>query len=385
MNMTTKAPRPLALYIHVPFCRAKCLYCAFPSRPAGPATQTDYVEHLCAEIEKYFETNPGWTVRTVYVGGGTPSIMAAAEIKRLMQTVASVAPEAEEITAEANPHSDDLAKIPVLVGAGVTRLSIGVQSFNDTELGLAGRLHNSADSRRFLKACRDAGLKNLSIDLIHGLPGQTLESFRLSLEEAIGFEPEHISLYGLSIETESRLGRLTDSQLAELNIPDGDAQADMYDLAREILGRAGFVQYEISNFARLGFECRHNIAYWLGDDYLGFGPGAASYVDGARFRRMLSVDDYLAAQRQGKNTVEYLENLSSGRAATEALIMGLRLAEGVNRRSIETRFGVKLTDLCGEALERYREAGLLEEIDDNIRLSDRAYFVSNAIFRDIIS
>lgn len=382
--MKSSAGRPFALYIHVPFCRARCLYCAFPTRPAGAATQTQYIELLCKEMGRYFESNPGWMVNTVYVGGGTPSTLNTADIDLLLETVHSIATEAEEITFEVNPHPDDLPKIPTLLENGVNRLSVGIQTFDDTELGIVGRLHTADDARRFLSSCREVGCTNLSVDLIHGLPQQTLKSFEATLEEAVEFGPEHLSLYGLTVESDSRLGRLPQRQFKGLNLPNSDSQAEMYDLARQLLRNAGYLQYEISNFAKPGFTCRHNVAYWLGGDYIGFGPGATSYVGGARYRRISNVDAYLSAQRDGKNTTEFLETLSSHRAAAEALICGLRLAEGVSRRSIETRFGVKLTDLCGEALDRYQQEGFLEVHDDVIRLTDRAYFVSNAIFRDIV-
>ena len=323
-------------------------------------------------------------VKTVYVGGGTPSTLSIADIDLLLKTVHAYATDAEEITFEVNPHPDDLPKIPALLQNRVSRLSVGVQTLNDEELGIVGRLHTAEDARKFLAACRDVGCGNLSIDLIHGLPQQTIKSFEATLRETIEFGPEHLSLYGLTVESDSRLGRLPQRQVRGLRLPDSDRQAEMYDLARELLKNAGYLQYEISNFAKPGFACRHNIAYWSGGEYIGFGPGATSYVDGARYRRISNVDAYLSAQRDGKNTTEFLESLSSRRAAAEALICGLRLAEGISRRSIETRFGVRLTDLCGEALDRFEKAGLLEVNDDVIRLTDRAYFVSNAIFRDIV-
>ncbi len=382
--MTATQTRSVSLYIHVPFCRARCLYCAFPARPAGPSTQTQYVECLCGEMEKYFESAPDARVDTVYVGGGTPSTLGIGDLELLLAAVRQLAPDASEITMEVNPHPDDLPKIPILLENGVNRLSIGVQSFNDEELSLAGRLHDSEDTRQFIKACRECGCSNMSFDLMQGLPGQDIESFRSSLEEATGFEPEHISLYSLTVESESRLGRLPERQFRTLNLPDGDDQARMYDLARQMLRAAGYEQYEISNFSKPGYRCRHNMVYWSGGEYVGFGPSATSYVGGARFRRISNVDGYLEAQAQGKNTIEFMESLCSRRSAAEALVMGLRLSSGIDPKRIETRFGVKLTDLVGEALEKYRDEGLLVMDDESIRLTEGAYFVSNAIFREII-
>jgi len=272
----------------------------------------------------------------------------------------------------------------VLYERGVNRLSVGIQSFNDTELALAGRLHSSDDALNFMRECRKTGFENISVDLIYGLPEQTLESFESTLEETVGFEPEHVSLYALSIDPGSRLGKLPSGMLTGLNLPDSDGQADMYSLARKILKDAGYNQYEISNFAKPGFHCCHNLTYWFGRDYLGFGPGATSYIDGTRFRRISDVDAYLVAMRSGRNTVEYLETLSTDRAAAEAIVTGLRLADGINRKSIETRFGIKFTDLCGDVIDKYEKQGMLAVDGENIRLTDSAYFVSNAIFRDII-
>ncbi len=382
--MTTQQTRSISIYIHVPFCRARCIYCTFPTRPAGPATQTRYIEGLTREILGWFESNPGYTVRTVYVGGGTPSTLNHGDIEHLLDTIREVAPDAGEITFEVNPHADDLPKLPTLINNGVNRLSIGVQSFNDEELSVAGRLHDSDDARNFINECRKLGYRNISVDLIHGLPGQTLKSFGQTLDEAIKFSPEHISLYGLSVESESRLARLPERQFRTLDLPDGDGQASMYELARSKLIEAGYNLYEISNLAKPGFECDHNLVYWVGGEYVGFGPGATSYVNGARYRRISNVDQYLAVQDQSKNTIEFIESLSSRRAAAEAIVMGLRLAGGIDRKGIETRYGVKLTDLVGEALYKYESLGLLEISEDNIRLADKAYFVSNTIFRDII-
>jgi len=382
--MSTQETRSIAVYIHVPFCRARCLYCAFPSRPAGPTTQTQYIEDISREIINFFDNRPELTVRTVYVGGGTPSTLNTGDIEILLKTIHEIAPRAGEITFEVNPHADDLPKIPSIIQNGVNRLSIGVQSFNDEELSMAGRLHDSEDTRTFIRSCRELGITNISFDLIHGLPVQTLDSWKSTLRETIGFAPEHVSLYGLTVESDSRLGRLSEKQFRSLDLPDGDNQASMYDLARSLLIKAGYEQYEISNFAKPGYECAHNLAYWTGDEYIGFGPGATSYVNGARFRRLADVDGYIDAQVNGKNTVEFLESLSTRRAAAEALVMGLRLSKGINRRGIETRFGIRLTDLVGEALDRYREQGFIEIDDETIRLNESAYFVSNSIFRDLI-
>jgi len=382
--MTNREERPISLYIHVPFCRARCLYCAFPTRPAGPGTQTRYVEGLSREILSWFDTHAGFRVETVYVGGGTPSTLSPGDIELLLNTIRKVAPNASEITFEVNPHADDIEKIPTLLANGVNRLSIGVQSFDDGELGIAGRLHDSNDARMYLTSCREFGFGNLSLDLIHGLPGQTLESFKHSVNETIKYSPEHISLYGLSVDPDSRMGRLTPRQFADLEIPDGDRQADMYELASSSFIDNGYIQYEISNFAKPGFECRHNIVYWLGDEYVGFGPGAASYVDSTRFRRIANVDQYLAAQSEKKNTIEFLENLSTRRAAAEALVMGLRLADGIDYRRIENKFGVKLTDFIGDIIQKYSDQGLIEIGEENIKLSGNAYFISNSIFSDLI-
>jgi len=332
----------------------------------------------------YFRDNPDLAIKTVYIGGGTPSALGIGDLELLLGTVRNLAPDAEEITVEMNPHPDDLEKIPILLDNGANRLSIGVQSFNDGELSTAGRLHDADDTRRFIRACREYGSENISFDLIHGLPGQSIKTFSETMEETIEFGPEHVSLYSLTVDPGSRLSKLPERLFRGLALPNGDAQAEMYALARKKLRDSGYEQYEISNFAKPGYSCRHNIIYWSGGEYIGFGPNATSYVAGARFRRVGDVDRYLAVQDDGKNTIEFLESLSSRRAAAEALIMGLRMSQGIDRRSLETRYGVKLTDLVGEALDKYRDDGLLVIDDDNIRLTDKAYFVSNTIFSEIV-
>ncbi|HEX9746581.1 MAG TPA: radical SAM family heme chaperone HemW [bacterium] len=382
--MNGTADRSLGVYIHIPFCRARCLYCRFPARPAGTFTQTKYVENLVKEIGRWFSSDRGWMVDTIYVGGGTPSTLGSADMELLMKKVMANSPMAVEVSYEVNPHPEDINKIAILRKNGVNRLSVGVQSFNDVELGQSGRLHNSDDTRAFLKRCREEGIDNLSADLIHGLPKQTIESFRESLEELIDFGPEHVSLYGLMTESDSRLGELPEALIPSLSLPDGDDQASMYDLAREKMQEAGYIQYEIANFAKPGFECRHNMAYWSGGEFIGFGPGAASYIDGARFKRIYDVNKYLDALDGEKNTIEYFESLSSDRAAAEAVVMGLRKTEGISLNSIETRYGIKLNEIIGDVFSRYHDAGLLDIADDNVRLNDKAYFLSDAIFREII-
>ncbi len=382
--MDGKPDRSIALYLHIPFCRARCLYCAFPTRPAGHTTQTRYIENLCRETKSFFLINPKYTIDTVYVGGGTPSILFEGDIRLLLDMIHDLAPDVTEITFEVNPHVDDLPKIPVLLENGVNRFSVGVQSFNDHELDIIGRLHTADDAREFLNAARSLGCENISIDLIHGLPKQDTAIFEKSLNETLEFNPEHISLYGLTIEPDSRMGCLSNAQLRELETPDGDSQAEVYDFARQKFTDAGFEQYEISNFAKPGFQCRHNISYWSGREYVGFGPGATSYINGARYKRITDVDRYLDTLQERKNTIQFVENLSTNRAAAEALVMGLRLSGGIKRSGIENRFGIKITDLVGEALIKYKEQGYLEVDDDTIRLTNRAYFVSNTIFSDMI-
>ncbi len=285
--------KSLSLYVHIPFCRSKCVYCDFNSYAGQEALIPAYVEALLREAEAWSGLCAGATVETLFFGGGTPSLVPPAEMKRLMEGLRqrfAIAAEAE-VSLEANPESVDFDHLRGLRDLGVNRLSLGVQSFDDEELRFLGRIHSAAEAEAAYGAARQAGFENVGLDLIFGLPQQQLESWQQSLEKAIRLEPEHLSLYALTVEENTPLGRAVAANRAWE--PDEDAQAEMYEESEERLEAAGYDHYETSNWAWPGHRCRHNLTYWETRPYLGLGAGAHSYLSGCRFANTPLPQDYI--------------------------------------------------------------------------------------------
>jgi oxygen-independent coproporphyrinogen-3 oxidase len=371
----------LGLYLHVPFCVRKCRYCDFYSAAADKGARTAYVRALCKHLAAEAPALRPFAVDTVYVGGGTPTLLDAAEFKEVLDTVrAHYNLECDaEITAECNPVTNAEGMTEGLIAAGVNRLSIGLQSVHERELELLGRPHGFAEFEKTYRAARQAGFENISVDLMFGIPDQTVQSFSKSLDTVIGLAPEHVSAYGLRIEE----GTPFYTMRKGLVLPDEDAEADMAELAAAKLKDAGYEHYEISNYARPGKRSRHNMRYWLGADYLGFGPGAHSYLNGVRFdtpaERAAYVDNVengdLAALRQ--NAVSIL-----GKEKTDEYVMlHMRLFEGIELADFSHRFGTKFEALYGDTTPLER-AGLLCRTADRIAFTERGMRVSNAILSD---
>jgi len=357
--------RPLGLYIHIPFCRSKCLYCDFYSLARSEERMDAYVSALCASLRDAAPRTAGYTVDTVYVGGGTPSLLGASRLTKLLETAISryaVAPDAE-ITLEANPESArDAGMLRALRDAGFNRISLGMQSADDEELRAVGRIHTARETEAAVGAARRAGFDNLSLDLIYGLPAQTRRRWRENLDAAVALAPEHLSCYGLKLEPGTPLY----ARRGSLDLPDDDAQAEMYLDAVDRLDAAGYAQYEISNFARPGRESRHNGKYWTLGEYLGFGPGAHSDFGGRRFALARDLDAFLAGKRVcGEDAA-----IAPRERAAERVMLGLRTARGL-----------PAAELAGaEALLRRCAAhGLAEQNGPNWRLTPRGFLVSNEI------
>jgi len=357
------------VYVHVPFCLRKCGYCSFYSLPVAQGDVTCYLSTLTEEITLYtrhYEVRP----HTLYLGGGTPSLLTPRDIAALAALFDLSA--CTEITLEVNPATVDDARAAAL--AAINRVSVGAQSFDDDELRLLGRLHTAADTVRTVELLRRQGQHNISLDLMYGLPGQKPEKLRRSLEALERRAPPQVSLYCLSLEPDTPLW----PRRAEL--PGDDAVADMYDLLCEQLARMGYRQYELSNFARPGYESRHNLAYWDGAEYLGFGPAAAGNVPAGRYANPASV----AAWRAGVCAGELLPNLEpvdrAGRMS-EYMFLGLRRAEGIEEAEFTRRFDALLMDVFGEAVRKYEGLGMLSREDGRVALTPRARFVSNEIFQ----
>jgi len=384
-----------SVYVHIPFCRAKCAYCDFNSYARQERLIPEYVEALLREATFWAEKGAVGRVDTLYFGGGTPSLLPAAEAARLLvslRRVFAIAGDAE-ITFEANPESASPDHLRALRRIGVNRLSLGVQSFDDGELRLLRRIHDAATAEEAFRAARKAGFDAVSLDPIFGLPGQTLAAWQRSLERAVELAPEHLSLYALTLEDGTPLARrVARGECAE---PDADAQADMYTWSSDRLASAGYEQYEISNWARPGRRCRHNLTYWRCEPYLGLGAGAHSYLGDWRFANVKSPRRYIAAVdrldvAQAADSpgapaklpqVASAERLGAATALADAMIMGLRLNDGVSPASLERRFGVDVGERYRDEIAYLNDVGLLESVDGCMRLTARGRLLGNEVFQ----
>ena len=364
-----------AVYIHLPFCRRKCGYCSFVSCAGRERDIPAYVDALCREIAA---RGSGAAVPSVFFGGGTPSLLSVAQVARILGTVRRhCAPAGDaEISLEANPATIDEAQLAGLREAGVGRLSIGVQRFDDGELAFLGRLHTAEEAREAVAAARRAGFDNLNLDLIYGLPGDSLDSWRRSLETAVDLGPEHLSLYALTLEPDTPLGRAVEA--GEIAAPDPDVAADQYERAEDVLAAAGYGHYEISNWARPGRACRHNLVYWDNGNYLGFGVAAHSSVDGRRFANTGDLDEYLAAG--GLAPLALDERLDETVRRAETVILGLRQGRGIHLAEMSRRLGVDLTEEYRGQFGDMTAAGLLEQVAGRLRLTRRGRLLGNEVF-----
>lgn len=367
-----------ALYLHLPFCRAKCSYCDFNSYAGQDALYADYASALAREIE---QAGPA-ALDTVYLGGGTPSVLPFPLIARILAAVNRsfvVQPEAE-ITMEANPGTVDRAFLSQLRGLGINRLSLGVQSLDAEELRLLGRIHSAQDALDAFRSARQAGFDNINLDLIFGLPGQRPATWQSNLEHALALEPDHLSLYALSVESGTPLARAIGS--GALAAPDPDRAADLYEAARERLESDGFAHYEISNWARDGqYACRHNLTYWRNQPYLGLGAGAHSWAGGWRRSNVALPQEYVERMQTGRSPVASQEAISLTLEMTETMMMGLRLVqEGVSFERFRQRFGLSLRHRYGDPLADLRAWDLIEMDEERVRLTRRGQLLGNQVF-----
>ena len=363
----------LGLYIHIPFCKAKCAYCDFYSLAHSEEKMDAYMAALLRHLEEVAPRAAGMQVDTVYFGGGTPSYLSAARLCRILQTVLrryDVARDAE-ITLEANPDSaGDWKELRRLRRAGFNRLSLGVQSTDDALLRRIGRIHTYEQVQQAVTAARKAKFTDLSLDLIYGLPGQTMEDWQRTLADAVALGPEHLSCYGLKLEEGTPLWQ----QRQTLTLPDDDAQADMYLYTVAALGEMGYEQYEISNFAKPGKASRHNLKYWRMEEYAGFGPGAHSDFGGVRYGYVRDIDSYIA----GRLVLSESENDSTLARDYEYVMLSLRTAAGIDRQTFEKRYRQRFQPM--EVLfEQYEKAGLASRTEGGWRLTPKGFLVSNSI------
>lgn len=370
------------VYIHIPFCRARCSYCDFATGQYEGALAEAYVRAVAREVEAFDAVEAGAAVETVYFGGGTPSLLSPAQVETLLDAVGRrfrVEPGAE-VTMEMNPGTLTPETLRAFRAAGVNRASFGAQTFDDQELRRLGRTHTADDTRRTLRDLRAAGFDNISFDLIAGLPNQTLEAWSRNLDEALSLRPEHLSLYLLEVHEGTPLAEQI--RQGRYEPPDADLAAEMYQLIADRTRDAGYEQYEISNFARRGRESRHNLKYWTGAPYFGFGCSAHSF-DGRRARWSNERDArrYVAMVESTSSAVVERTTLDDDEASAEALFLGLRLLRrGVDLREHRARYRRDVRAEYAEDLRRFGDAGLVELEGDVLRLTPHGALLSNEVF-----
>jgi len=389
MNMKL---RPLELYLHLPFCVRKCNYCDFLSAARSLEEKEQYLHALCAEIRRYGAELAPYGLTSVFLGGGTPSLLTPEELTKVMSTVYEsfgVMRDAE-ITMEANPGTLDPEKLSAMRQAGINRLSLGLQSTENSELAALGRIHTYEDFLKTYAMARDAGFQNINIDLMNALPGQSLESWKNTLERVTALKPEHISAYSLIIEKETPFDRIygegrTEAERAlaagelgieALPLPDEDTERAMYEAAGQILEAAGYHRYEISNYARKGFECRHNLGYWRRTEYIGCGLGASSLLMETRWDNEKDFQTYIAKVSQSGTGAGVKTKLSRNAQMEEYYFLGLRQTAGVE---------VKYAGVYAPVINKLMKEGLLLRAPGNrVRLSERGIDISNYVLADFI-
>lgn len=378
-----KNKTPLGIYIHVPFCRSKCLYCDFYSLTTKDDRLLDgYLDAVCTHIRETGALAPGYSVDTVYFGGGTPSFFGAEGMAVILATVRKAfdVQSDAEITFEANPDSITPKLLRRLRNEGFNRVSLGVQCDDDRILEKIGRPHNFEQAVTAVKQIRRAGFKNLSLDLIYGLPGQTREAWEETLQNVLSLKPEHISCYGLKVEEGTPLYESRDF----MRLPDDDAQADMYLSTVEILRTKGYRQYEISNFCKRGYESKHNLKYWTGGEYLGFGPDASSDFAGKRFSMIRDLRCYIEGVLEGEQVIVDMQEVPSRERAGEYLMMRLRTTLGIHAEEYEKKYLLPFGPLDAE-MEKCRQRGLALKMDGGYwRLTPEGFLLSNSIISDLL-
>ena len=379
--MMTMTDHGLGLYIHVPFCLKKCHYCDFYSAPATSAVRNAYLAALKAHLVAKAQETTGHVVDTVYFGGGTPSLLHAEEITSVLDTVRHYyhVLDTAEITVECNPATFQDGFFEALKTAGVNRVSIGLQSANERELCLLGRPHGFGEFLTTVLAARAVGIENISVDVMFGIPEQTSETLAHTLDAVLSVAPTHISAYGLRVEEGTPFFAMRD----QLKLPDDDTVADMQLQIAARLAAAGYSHYEISNYARDGYRSRHNMRYWLGEDYLGFGAAAHSYFSGVRYAAPADTDAYVAAITRGDlAAVECDRTLIESREAREEYVMlRMRLFEGLDEAEFSSRFGIAFEEAYGD-ISRLVAGGFLVREGGRIAFTEKGMYVSNAILSE---
>ena len=380
-----KNKQALELYIHIPFCVRKCAYCDFLSFPATERAHEAYVAKLIEEIYGQSAGFQDYCVTSIFLGGGTPSILSADLMRDLFEALYQcfdIAVDAE-ISIEANPGTLTMEKLHMYRTCGINRISIGLQSADDEELKALGRIHCYDDFLKSFQRARQAGFTNINVDLMAALPGQTVQSWKNTLRKVMMLKPEHISAYSLIIEEGTPFyDRYHADQSA---FPDEEMDREMYHLTKEIMAAQGFERYEISNYSKPGYECRHNIGYWTGVDYLGLGLGASSYTHGFRYHNVTDMDEYLSLDlSEGGAAARDIQKMSEKEQIEEFMFLGLRMMKGVSGSEFFERFGLNLWSIYGEEFDRLAAQGLLEVRKPEVRLTELGIDVSNMVLSEFL-
>ena len=423
--------RPLGLYIHIPFCVKKCAYCDFLSFPSDDVTKERYVNALCEEIKANKENAAEYTVETVYFGGGTPSVLSVEQIGQIFETVLDTfsvrgfedetsgkkekkdkkklrfgkknaeepeqteTPEARlgrvmngelaEITIEVNPGTADAEKFAALYALGFNRLSMGLQSAITEELQCLGRIHTKEQFAECVKGAREAGFRNISGDLMSGLPNQTEETLTESIRFLLAQQPEHISVYSLQVEDGTEFyKRYGEDGPEKDSLPDEDADRAMYELTGKLLAEAGYERYEISNYAKPGFESHHNSSYWVGTEYLGVGLGASSLMSNARFHNTTDMEEYIGGAGDPFSLREDMERLVQKELMEEFMFLGLRMCKGIEKAEFKRRFKCEIETVYGDVMKRLVSQGVLAESEGRVFLTSRGIDVSNVVLAEFL-
>lgn len=392
--------KKLEIYVHIPFCAKKCAYCDFLSFPGNMRMRREYTDKLLEEIRIQSSFVREYQVDTIFLGGGTPSVLDVTDITAIMGTLKEhydIAPDAE-ITIEVNPGTVKMEGLVAYREAGINRVSMGLQSADDTELRYLGRIHTYDEFLKSFQRVRMAGFTNVNVDLISAIPGQTPESWRNTLKKTAMLKPEHISAYSLIVEEGTpfydRYGGHVEMESYEMSpeerrrlmalpdLPDEDTEREMYYMTRNCLAEQGYERYEISNYARPGFECRHNVGYWTGTGYLGLGLGASSYLEGCRFHNTSDFQSYVSAHFDDEAEFcqalrQDMEQLSLKSKMEEFMFLGLRLTRGVSVEGFITRFGQSIRNVYGGVIDKLEREGLLEHKNGYYHLTERGLDLSN--------
>jgi len=387
--MKTRKKQPLSIYIHIPFCKKKCLYCDFLSAPACGQERESYVRALLREIPLMAETCRDYEVVSVFFGGGTPSLLTKEQMKRIMAAVKKnyhLVSDAE-ISMECNPATATFDTLKAYKECGINRLSIGLQSANEEELKVLGRIHNYNQFLQTYEEARRAGFTNINIDLMSALPGQTLASYQDTLQKIIALNPEHISAYSLIIEEGTPFYEMS------LELPDEDTERKMYHQTQTVLKKAGYSRYEISNYSKRGYECRHNLTYWTGVDYIGFGIGAASYFQGYRYKNTSDIQRYKEEVPMYKGGVfmpgefpwhEEVQHLSVEERMEEFMFLGLRLKKGICEMEFQSKFGKTMKEVYPNVIETLLKEKLLLRKNNRLYLSAKGTDVANYVMAQFL-